>query len=50
MRAGELITQDHIWSKRPGTGIPAKRMAEFIGMSVRHDIPANTMLTEDMLQ
>ena len=50
MRAGEIITPDHIWSKRPGTGIPAKRMAEFIGMSVRHDVPANTMLTEDMLQ
>lgn len=50
MQAGELITQDHIWSKRPGTGIPAKRMAEYIGRSVRHDVEANTMLREDMLQ
>lgn len=49
LKAGEPITQDHIWSKRPGTGIPAKRMPEYIGRIAKVDIPANTMLKEDML-
>jgi N-acetylneuraminate synthase len=50
MKAGDTITQDDIWSKRPGTGIPAKLMPSYIGRKVTVDIPANTMLTEGMLQ
>jgi N,N'-diacetyllegionaminate synthase len=49
MNAGDTITQDDIWSKRPGTGIPAKLMPSYIGRKVTVDIPANTMLKEDML-
>ena len=49
MKAGDTITQDDIWSKRPGTGIPAKLMPAYIGRKVKVDIPANTMLKEDML-
>lgn len=49
VKAGEAITQEAIWSKRPGAGIPAKRMGEFIDRIAKVDIPANTMLTEDML-
>jgi N-acetylneuraminate synthase len=49
MKAGDTITQDDIWSKRPGTGIPAKLMPSYIGRKVTVDIPANTMLKEDML-
>lgn len=50
LKAGDTITQDDIWSKRPGTGIPAKCMPSYIGRKVTVDIPANTMLTEGMLQ
>jgi N,N'-diacetyllegionaminate synthase len=49
MKAGDTITQDDIWSKRPGTGIPAKLMPSYIGRKVAVDILANTMLKEDML-
>jgi N,N'-diacetyllegionaminate synthase len=49
MKAGDTITQDDIWSKRPGTGIPAKLMPSYIGRKVTVDIPANTKLKEDML-
>jgi len=49
LKAGDTITQDDIWSKRPGTGIPAKLMPSYIGRKVTVDIPANTMLKEDML-
>lgn len=50
VKAGDPITKDAIWSKRPGTGIPAKKMQEYIDRLAKLDIPANTMLTEDMLQ
>lgn len=47
--AGETVTQDAIWSKRPGTGIPSWRMDEVLGRVAARDIPANTLLSfEDL--
>jgi N,N'-diacetyllegionaminate synthase len=45
LREGDIITQDDIWSKRPGTGIPAHRMDELIGCRVRRDVDHNTLLS-----
>lgn len=42
--AGEIITQEKIWSKRPGTGIPSYKMDEIIGKTMRHDVEGNVML------
>jgi len=50
IRQGEAITQDMIWSKRPGTGIPACRMPEVIGRLVKRDLPGNVMITWDDLE
>lgn len=44
IKAGEVLTQEHIWSKRPGTGIPSKEMHKMIGKVAVQDIPANTLL------
>ncbi len=44
IEADETLTQDMVWSKRPGTGIPAHRMGELIGRKACRDIPANTLL------
>lgn len=41
---GTVITQEMIWSKRPGTGVPSHQMNEFIGMVAKKDIEANTLL------
>lgn len=50
INAGETITQDMIWSKRPGTGIPSKKMPEIIGRKAARDIPANVLLKwEDLI-
>jgi N,N'-diacetyllegionaminate synthase len=47
--AGETLTQDAVWSKRPGTGIPSWRMDEALGRTALRDIPANTLiLWEDL--
>jgi len=44
IKAGEIITEGHIWSKRPGTGIPSKQMNQIIGKVALEDIPKNTLL------
>lgn len=39
-----LITQDMIWSKRPGTGIPSWKMDELIGKRAKRDIEPNVLI------
>jgi len=46
---GELIQDDMVWSKRPGTGIPAYKMDNVIGMRATCDIGQNEMLSWDSL-
>lgn len=42
--AGTEITQEMVWSKRPGTGIPSWRMREVVGRIAAFDIDANTLI------
>ncbi len=35
--------------RQPGTGIPARFLPEVLGRKARLDIPADTVLTEDLL-
>lgn len=49
IHAGETITQDMIWSKRPGTGIPSYRMPEIIGRTAKHDIACNVLISDEDL-
>lgn len=44
LKKGEKITQEMIWSKRPGTGIPSHKMNEIIGKTLIHDVDRNTIL------
>ncbi|MDR1185714.1 MAG: N-acetylneuraminate synthase family protein [Coriobacteriales bacterium] len=46
---GETISQEAIWSKRPGTGIPAHQMDEVIGCRTVCDIPGNALISWDDL-
>lgn len=47
IKAGEIITQDMIWSKRPGTGIPSWKMDDVIGKTATRDIENNVLLSPD---
>jgi N-acetylneuraminate synthase len=44
IKAGDVLSEDDIWSKRPGTGIPSKFMSQMIGKVALEDIPENTLL------
>ncbi|MDD5669794.1 MAG: N-acetylneuraminate synthase family protein [Candidatus Omnitrophica bacterium] len=44
IKKGEVVKEDMIWSKRPGTGIPSYMYSKLIGLKAKKDIPANTLL------
>jgi len=45
IRSGETITQEMVWTKRPGTGIPSKEMPKLLGRRAARDIEANRLLS-----
>lgn len=47
---GEIISNDMIWSKRPGTGIPSYKMNEIVGKSVVRAIKKNSLITYEDLE
>lgn len=47
--AGEMITDDMLTLKRPGTGIPPKELSTITGKIASQDIAKGTMLLHDML-
>ena len=46
---GEEITQNKIWSKRPGTGIPSYLMDKVIGLKAISAIKKNTLVKAEDL-
>ncbi len=50
IKCGEVITEDMIWSKRPGTGIPSYKMPEIIGRKAKEDIPYNVLIRYEDLE
>lgn len=49
MKKGEIITENNVMAKRPGTGISPKDMDIVIGRSIRCDAPEDTVLTWEMI-
>lgn len=51
IKKGELLTEDNIWARRPGTGrIRAEKYKELLGKKARRNIPADTHLDYSMLE
>jgi N-acetylneuraminate synthase len=44
--AGTVISPEMLAAKKPGTGIPARRLGEVVGRRARRDIGADTVLRE----
>ena len=47
--AGAMLTSEMLAVKKPGTGIPARRLPELIGRRTSRTIPKNTMIPKDAL-
>lgn len=41
---GTILTEELIWTKRPGTGIPAKKLEAFIGKKPNKDLKKDVLL------
>ena len=50
IKSGQTISSDMLAVKKPGTGIPARRLDEIIGRVAVCDIPRDTLLSEEMLR
>lgn len=50
MPAGHVLSASELTVKKPGSGIPASRLAELVGRKVARDLPANTFLAETDLK
>jgi len=44
LRAGTVLTVDHLAAKKPGTGIPAERLPEMVGRVLRRDLTTDEQL------
>ncbi len=50
IKKGEKFSEENIWTKRPGTGIPAKKYENVLGKISNKDIENNTLLNIDDIQ
>jgi N-acetylneuraminate synthase len=48
--AGTALKPEHLAAKKPGTGIPAARLPELVGVRLRRDLRADDILTERDLE
>ena len=50
VKAGQPLTRQNLWVKRPGTGaIPAERYEDLLGKTATRDLPADTHLSDSDL-
>ena len=48
IKQGELITESHLTTKKPGTGIPANQIGNIVGKKATRNVHENSILsTED---
>jgi len=47
LKAGQRLQKEDITARKPGTGIPAARLDDFIGRKLRRDVPAENFLSTD---
>jgi sialic acid synthase SpsE len=44
---GTILTEDLIWTKRPGTGVAAKHLEDFLGKTVNKDLEKDYLISWD---
>lgn len=50
LSAGEIITQQHLTAKKPGTGIPVNQVNDIIGKTINKNIEKNSMIQREDLE
>jgi N,N'-diacetyllegionaminate synthase len=47
LQAGQTLHREDVTARKPGTGIPAAHITEFLGRTLRRDVPAETFLAPE---
>ena len=47
IQEGETLNENNVWSKRPGTGIPAKDFRKIFGKKAKKQLKKDTLLCYD---
>jgi len=47
VKAGTVLTEEYLWTKRPGTGVPAKYLDNFFGLKAKKDLNKDYLITFD---
>jgi len=50
LAVGTVLREEHLTIKKPGTGIPADRLAEVIGCRLKHDVKRDEVLQLEVLE
>ena len=50
IKKGTVLTDELIWTKRPGTGVEAKHLDSFIGKKVARDLDKDTLISWDDIE
>lgn len=50
LAVGTILTETDLALKKPGTGLPATRLADLVGRRLRRAVPLDTLLTEEDLE
>jgi N-acetylneuraminate synthase len=48
--AGTVLREEHLTLKKPGTGLPAARLADLMSRRLKQPVPADTLISEDDLE
>ena len=47
IKAGDVFSEENLWTKRPGTGIPSAELPNILGKIAKNDIKINTLLRKE---
>jgi N-acetylneuraminate synthase len=47
LRAGTVLTETHLAGKKPGTGVPAERLPDFVGQVLRRNLEKDEQIRAD---
>lgn len=48
---GTILTEEHLWTKRPGTGVPAKYLEQFLGKKTTRNLEKDYLIKwEDIIK
>jgi N-acetylneuraminate synthase len=49
IRKGDKLSEENLWSKRPGTGIPSRLFFKYLNRTAKKNIKKNTLIKKNQI-